>query len=124
MSGINLIVKDEIFDKNAKIILGSLLAFLAILFSSLSYFGYFEKNRRKEVIEENFNGKVLEKKVDYENHGDVSLKLSDSKIIGWYYPKQKIDVLVGDSLAKKKGSIYMQLYRKKSKVINVNMLEK
>ena len=124
MYGINLFGKDEIFDKNAKIILGSLLAFLAILFSSLSYSGYFEKNKRKEVMEENFNGKVLEKKVDYKNHGDVSLKLSDSKIIGWYYPKQKIEILVGDSLVKKKGTIYMQLYRKESEVINVNMLEK
>ncbi len=124
MYGLNLFGKDEIFNKNAKIILGSLIAFLAVLFSSLNYSGYFEKNKRKKVMEENFNGKVIEKKIDYENHGDVSLKLSDSKIIGWYYPKQKIEILVGDSLAKIKGTIYMQLYRKKSEVINVNMLEK
>ena len=124
MYGINLFGKNEILDKNAKIILGSLLAFLAILFLSLSYSGYFEKNRRKKVMEENFNGKVLEKIVDYKNHGNISLKLSDAKIIGWYFPKQKIEVLIGDSLVKKKQTIYMQLYRKNFEVINVNMLEK
>ena len=124
MYGINLFGKDAILDKNAKIILGSLFAFLAILFSFLSYSGYFEKNRRKEVMEENFNGKVLEKIVDYKNHGNISLKLSDAKIIGWYFPKQKIEVLIGDSLVKKKQTIYMQLYRKNFEVINVNMLEK
>ena len=124
MYGINLFGKDEILDKNAKIILGSLLAILTVLFTSLSYSGYFEKNRRKEIMMKNFNGKVLEKIVDYKNHGDISLKLSDSKIIEWYFPKQKIEVLIGDSLVKRKETIYMQLYRKNFKIININMLEK
>lgn len=123
-AGIDLFRKDEIFDKNAKIILGCLLVFLFALFSFLSYSGYFENNRRKEVMEENFSGKIIEKNVDYKNHGDITLKLSDSTTLSGYFPKQKIDFFVNDSLVKDKKSIYMQLYRKGSEVIKINMLEK
>ena len=124
VGGINLLGKDEVFDKNTKIILGCLLVFLFALFSFLSYSGYFENNRRKEVMEENFNGKVIKKKVDYGNHGSITLKLSDSTSLSGYFPKQKIEIFVNDSLVKEKKSIYMQLYRKGSEVIKVNMLEK
>ena len=122
MYGIKLLGEDEIFDKNAKIILGSMLAFLFILFSALSYSGYFENNRRDKVLKQNFYAVIIKKNVDYKNHGDITLKLSDSTTLIWYFPKQKIKVLVGDSLVKKEKSIYILVYRNGLQKAKVDML--
>jgi hypothetical protein len=122
MAAIKLFGEDEIFDKNSKVILGSLVAFLLILYACLSYSGYFENKRRNQILAESFNGKVISVKVDYKNHGDTTVKLSDSTSLMWYFPKQDFEVLVGDRLVKQKKTIYMYVYRNGLRKIRIDML--
>jgi hypothetical protein len=124
MAGIKLLGEDEIFDKNAKIILGILVVFLIVLFSFLNYTNYFEKNDRKEILKLTFNGKVIGKTVDYKNHGEITLELSSGKFINGYFPKQKIQISIGDSLVKNKETIYMKVYKNGMDEVKVDLMDR
>ena len=108
--------------KNSKIILGILILSLFVFFSILSYSGYFDNQKREYISNESFNGKIVSIKIDYKNHGNTTVKLSDSTSLMWYYPKSKFKILVGDSLVKTNKTIYMDVYRNGLKKIRIDML--
>lgn len=115
---------DEILNKKDKIIIGTMLSFIVILMFLLNYFGYFENLKRDEVLNKEFKTIVLEKYIDKNNHMTPIIKLLNGDEMINYFPNQKIELNVGDSLIKQKKSTDMQVYRKDKLIYSINLLEK
>ena len=124
MIGITLYGKDNSLNKNSKIVLGCLFLFLFLFFYSLNYFGYFENEKRIRIENQNFKVKIIEKKVDYHNHGQTTLKFSNGDYMDGFFPIQKVELFKGDSLVKQKKSIYMKVFRNGKQTKVVNLLER
>ena len=122
MAGINLFGENLISDKKTKLILVFFIVCLVVFISTLSYSGFFEKERRNAVLRQKFSGKIINIKTPPAHHGDKFVQLSDSTKMRWYFPKQKFDILVGDSLVKKKKTLYLDVYRNNVRVIKIDML--
>ena len=115
---------DEILNRKDKIIIGTMLIFIVVLMLLLNYLGYFENSMRDKILNEEFKTSVIFKYINKSEHMTPMLKLSNgSKMIN-YFPKNNAELLVGDSLIKKKNSTDMQIYRKRKLIYSINLLEK
>lgn len=119
MSGI-----DEILNKKDKLIIGSMLVFVFCLVLLLNYLGYFENSKRDEVLNEEFTVTVIDKYIDKSEHMTPIIKLSNGNEMINYFPKQNIELNIGDSLIKQKNSTNMQVYRDNNLTYSINILEK
>ena len=124
MIGITLYGKDDFLNKNSKIVLGCLFLFLFLFFYSLGHFGYFKNEQRNKVENQNFKVKIIEKKVDYNNHGQTTLKFSNGDYMDGYFPIQKVELFEGDSLVKEKKSIFMKVFKNGKQTNVINLLER
>ena len=115
---------DEILNKKDKIIIGTMLLFIVILMFLLNHFGYFENSRRDKVLNEEFKTSIIGKYVDESNHMTPKLKLGNGNEMINYFPKQNVELNIGDSLIKRKNSTDMQVYRNEKIIYSINLLEK
>jgi hypothetical protein len=113
---------DEILNKRDKIILGTLVLFIFSLMTILKYSGYFNNEIKNSILNEKFEGKIVSRNTDYKNHGDTKVKLSSGKEIYDYFPKQNVELKIGDSLVKRKNSIYMLVFRNGKYLYEVDLL--
>ncbi|TDP03088.1 hypothetical protein [Flavobacterium sp. 245] len=70
----------------------------------------FYKKNFDNILNENFSGNVIEKYYDKENHNSPTIVLNNSKIsvVGNFWS----EILVGDSIDKKKGEYTITVYKK------------
>ena len=115
--------KDEILGRKDKIILGVMLLCLFSLISALNYFGFFEDKYRDEVLDKEFTSVITFKYIDSTNHMSPKIKLSNGNEMINYFPKQNIELLIGDSLVKRKKSTDMLVFRDKKLLYSISLLD-
>ncbi|MBS7788330.1 hypothetical protein KIH23_13570 [Flavobacterium sp. CYK-55] len=113
---------DEIFDRKSKIILGTMLSLIGLLLFSLSQFGYFENQRRDEILNQNYKAKVIEKFEDKSNRNARMIRLSNSRKLFDYWPKN-VELKIGDSIIKEKMSTNLLVKRNSRLIYSLNLLE-
>jgi hypothetical protein len=110
-------------DKNQKIILGVLIGFILLL----SLFIILTKSGKEITIERvlnyKYNGIVIKKYRDKKNHNNLTIKLSTGKNVPTFTPDIYHEIMIGDSLYKKKNSLYMNVFRNDSLYIKFNHLD-
>ncbi|TDW49118.1 hypothetical protein EV144_103645 [Flavobacterium sp. 270] len=115
---------NEILGKKDKIILGTMLVFIFSFVIVLNYFGFFENKLRDEVLDDKFAVTVIDKYIDYKNHATPKVKLSNGLEMVNFFPKNKIQLLVGDSLLKTNNSTDMLVFRNKKLIYSISLLDK
>lgn len=115
---------DEILGKKDKVIIGAILVFVFSLLVILNYFGYFENKKRDQVLNDEFETIVIDKYVDKKNHMTPKVILKNGDEIINYFPKNNIQLILGDSLVKKKESTDMLVFRDKKFVCSISLLDK
>jgi hypothetical protein len=115
---------DEILNKKDKIIIGTMLLFIISLMFLLNHFGYFENSRRDEILNEVFMTSVIGKYSNKSEHMTPMIKLSNGNEMINYFPKNNVELNIGDSLIKRKSSTDMQVYRNEKLIYSINLLEK
>ncbi|MDW8851026.1 hypothetical protein SD960_13055 [Flavobacterium sp. MMLR14_040] len=115
---------NEIFRKKDKIVIGGMLIFVFSLIIVLNFFGYFEDVERDEILNNEFRTTVIETYVDYSEHRNPIVKLSNGENMVNFFPKSNIELIVGDSLVKRKKSTDMLVFRKKTLIYSVSLLDK
>lgn len=115
---------DEIFGRKDKIIIGGLILFVISLIVVLSLSGYFDDDIRNNILEREFKGIVTDKYIDYHDHASPKIKLSNGTEIYNYFPKQKVDLELGDSIVKQHNSVYFLLFRNNKFIRTVDLLNK
>lgn len=113
-----------IFRKKDKIIIGGMFFFVLSLIIMLNFFGYFENTKRDEVLNDEFITTVVDIYIDYNAHQSSMIKLSNGEKMHNFFPKNNIELMIGDSLIKKKNSTDMLVFRDKMLIYSVNLLEK
>ncbi|MFV8465415.1 hypothetical protein [Flavobacterium sp. LB1P62] len=102
---------NEILDKKDKIILGTMLLFVFSLIILLSHYGCFENKYRDAILNEEFSSRVISKYVNAHEHMTPMLKLLNGSEMINYFPKHKAEIMIGDSLVKRKKSTDMLVFR-------------
>jgi|SRR5690606_13106685 len=115
---------DEILGRKDKIIIGSLIIFIFCLIAVLGYAGYFKDSERNAILEKTFQGKIISRYTDYKDHAATKYKLSDGNEIYAYFPKQNVELQIGDSLVKQQNTIYILVFRNGQYKFNVDLLNK
>ena len=115
---------NEIFDRNSKIILAVMFGSILLMFFVLSKLGYFENQRRDNIVNEQYKGLVINKFLDQSNHNARRIKLSNGKEIDDYWPTEKeVEIKIGDSIIKEKMSTNIIVKRNSQIIYSINMLK-
>ena len=110
-------------DKKQKIILGILIGFILLLGLFIVLTKSSKGITMERVLNYKYNGIVVKKYRDKENHNSFTIKLSTGKNIPTFTPKVYDKIIIGDSLYKKKNSLYMNVFREVSLYFQFNHLE-
>ena len=113
---------NEIFDRNSKIILGIMIGLIFLFTLLLSKLGYFENKKRDEILNQNYKSVVVSKYRDKPNHNTPKIKLLNSRELIDYWPKENVEIKIGDSIIKDKMSTNLIVKRKAKLIYSINLL--
>ena len=114
----------EILGRKDKIIIGTMLVFAFGLLIILNQFGYFENKQRDQILNDEFATLVVDKYFDRKNHMTPKVVLSNGNEMINFFPKNKVILILGDSLVKKKKSTDMLVFRNKKLIYSISLLDK